>query len=56
MRELSTEEINQVNGGVSWTEGGLVIITLGASGGLATGLFGLAVGGSMLVVGHYAGE
>lgn len=48
MRNLSSTEIEQVSGGLGPETGGVAIIALGASATLATGLFGLAVGGALL--------
>ncbi|HEY9253209.1 MAG TPA: hypothetical protein VIP30_01585 [Stenotrophomonas sp.] len=54
MRELTADEIEQVYGGMSdFTAGGMAVIGLGFCGGPATAAFGLLVGGSMLIVGHY---
>lgn len=54
MRELTANEIEQVHGGMSdFTAGGMTVIGLGFCGGPATAAFGLLVGGSMLIVGHY---
>ena len=54
MRELNCNEMESVNGGMNdWTAGGIAVIGLGISGGPATGAFGLAVGGAMLVVGYF---
>lgn len=56
MKELTPEEIDLVSGGLDWGEGGLSVIALGWSGGLATGLFGTAVGGSMLVIDYFQNQ
>ncbi|WP_145958683.1 MULTISPECIES: hypothetical protein [Xanthomonas] len=57
MRELTENEIKQVDGGLSdFTEGGMAVIGLGFAGGPATAAFGLLVGGSMLVVGYYQSQ
>ena len=57
MRELANEEIDLVSGAMNdWTAGGIAVIGIGLSGGPATGIFGLAVGGAMMVVGYYADE
>lgn len=57
MHELSEDEIEQVTGGMSdFTAGGMAVIGLGFAGGPATTAFGLLVGGSMLIVGHYQQE
>nr|WP_300315902.1 hypothetical protein [Halomonas sp.] len=57
MHELSEDEIEQVTGGMSdFTAGGMAVIGLGFAGGPATAAFGLLVGGSMLIVGHYQQE
>nr|WP_197253200.1 hypothetical protein [Paenibacillus dendritiformis] len=54
MRELNGVEMDQVDGGMSdFTTGGIAVIGLGFMGGPLTGAFGLLVGGSMLIVGHY---
>ncbi|MBD3649396.1 MAG: hypothetical protein HUJ31_18535 [Pseudomonadales bacterium] len=53
MRELTAAEVEQVSGGLDWVEGGIAVMALGISGGLATGLLGLGIGGAMLVVGTY---
>jgi len=54
MRELNEVELNQVDGGMSdFTQGGIAVIAIGFAGGPATAAFGLLVGGSMLIVGHY---
>jgi hypothetical protein len=54
MRELTAVEVDQVDGGMSdFTTGGMAVIGLGFVGGPATAAFGLLVGGSMLIVGHY---
>jgi hypothetical protein len=45
--------VNEVSGGLSFTEGGVAIIGLGLAGGPATGAFGLLVGGACLLVGYY---
>lgn len=53
MRVLTEAEVDQVSGGVSreqWRSAAYAIMGLGAAGGLATGVFGLAIGGSMLYV------
>ncbi|WP_201315134.1 hypothetical protein [Dyella sp. EPa41] len=54
MKELNLEEINEVSGGLGWSDGGVAIISLGFAGGPATGAFGLLVGGACLIVGYYA--
>jgi bacteriocin-like protein len=51
--ELNEQELQNVNGGLSFTEGGLAIIGLGFAGGPATAAFGLLVGGACLYVGYY---
>ena len=53
MRDLTVEETEQVSGGLDWGTSGATIIALGLSGGLATGLFGLAIGGSMLFIDYH---
>ena len=53
MQELTVNEVNEVSGGLSFTEGGVAIIGLGFVGGPATAAFGLLVGGACLLVGHY---
>ncbi|MCC8616810.1 Blp family class II bacteriocin [Xanthomonas vesicatoria] len=54
MRELTEVEMEQVDGGMSdFTTGGIAVISIGFAGGPATAAFGLLVGGSMLIVGHY---
>ncbi|AXM40494.1 Blp family class II bacteriocin [Xanthomonas oryzae] len=54
MRELTENEIKQVDGGLSdFTEGGMAVIAIGFAGGPATAAFGLLVGGAMMFVGHY---
>ncbi|MEC5079421.1 Blp family class II bacteriocin [Xanthomonas oryzae] len=54
MRELTEVEMEQVDGGMSdFTTGGMAVIAIGFAGGPATAAFGLLVGGSMLIVGHY---
>lgn len=53
MRTLTEAEVDMVAGGRSgsdWTTAAYAIIGIGLAGGVATGLFGLAVGGSMLYV------
>lgn len=55
MTLLEESEVQLVSGArLDWDSGGLAVIGLGFAGGPATALFGLAVGGSMLVIGHYA--
>lgn len=57
MRDLNVNEIDQIAGGMSdFTAGGMTVIALGLAGGPATAIFGLLVGGSMLLVGHYQPE
>ena len=51
MRELSLNEIENVSGGLSASDGGIAIIALGLAGGVATGGFGLLVGGALLYLG-----
>lgn len=47
------KEIEEVNGGMNdWTAGGIAIIGLGIAGTIATGGFGLAIGGAMLYLGY----
>jgi hypothetical protein len=53
MNELNINEMEEVFGGLSFTEGGAAIIGLGFVGGPATAAFGLLVGGACLFVGHY---
>lgn len=54
MKELTCNEMESVSGGMNdWTAGGIAVMGLGISGGPATGAFGLAVGGAMLVVGYF---
>lgn len=53
MRELELNEIEAVDGGMDFTEGGAAIIAIGLAGGPATGAFGLLVGGACLLVGYY---
>jgi hypothetical protein len=49
LRELSEHEVELVSGGaLDFSSAGIAIIGLGFVGGPATGLFGLAVGGSLL--------
>ena len=53
MQELTMKEIEEVNGGMNdWTAGGIAIIGLGIAGTIATGGFGLAIGGAMLYLGY----
>ncbi|WP_169334822.1 bacteriocin [Salinimonas chungwhensis] len=55
MKPLDIEELNEISGGrLDWDSGGLAVIGQGFAGGPATAVFGLAVGGAMLAVGHYA--
>ena len=55
MQELNSDELTMVNGGrLDWDNGGLAVIGFGFAGGPSTAIFGLAVGGAMLVIGHYA--
>lgn len=35
-----------------WASGGMAVIAIGLGGGPATGAFGLAVGGAMLLMGY----
>ena len=54
MKELSLKEIENVSGAMSdWTSGGMAVIGIGLSGGPATGAFGLAIGGAMMLIGHF---
>ncbi|MET3654883.1 hypothetical protein [Dyella japonica] len=54
MQELSMQDVNEVSGaGLSFSEGGAAIIALGLCGTVATGGFGLLVGGACLLVGYY---
>ncbi len=56
MRELNVCEVEEVNGGVSmnnWTSGGIAAAAIGLGGTVATGGFGLLIGGAMMVVGYY---
>jgi len=54
MRELNVNEIEQVDGGMSdWTTGGIAIVAIGVGGTVATGGFGLLVGGAMMLIGYY---
>ncbi|MCW8090990.1 hypothetical protein [Alteromonas sp. ASW11-130] len=54
MQELSVSELDEINAGMNdWTAGGMAVIGLGISGGPATGAFGLAIGGAMMLVGYY---
>ena len=52
MRELTSQEVNDVSGGLDWGSGGLAVISLGFMSPVTTG-FGLAIGGSMLLVDLY---
>ena len=53
MRELTQNEIDDVAGGFNdWQQGGIAIMGLGLLT-LTTAGFGLAVGGSMLLLGTY---
>lgn len=55
MKVLEKNEVQLVSGArLDWDSGGLAVIGLSFAGGPATALFELAVGGSMLVIGHYA--
>ena len=49
MRELTSEEVEQVNGGIGWGSGGLAIIAIGFASPV-TAPFGVAIGGSMLLL------
>ncbi|WP_371194933.1 Blp family class II bacteriocin [Glaciecola sp. SC05] len=54
MKDINQDELEQVSGGINdWTGGGMAVIALGISGGPATGAFGLAVGGSMMIIGYF---
>lgn len=54
MQELNEFEIERVDGGISdFTTAGIAVIGIGIAGGALTAPFGLLVGGSMLIVGHY---
>lgn len=53
MRELTETEVDSVHGGLGWDAGAVAIIGLGFTGGPVTGLFGLAIGGSMLFTSTY---
>ena len=50
MREITSQEMKQVNGGIGWGGGGLAIMSLGIAGGPVTAGFGVAIGGSMLIL------
>lgn len=55
MNELTINQVTDVSGGMSdWTAGGMACIAIGVGGTVATGGFGLLVGGAMLIVGYYA--
>ena len=55
MTSLNEMEVEEVSGGMNdWTAGGMAVIGLGLSGGPATGIFGLTVGGAMMVIGYFA--
>jgi hypothetical protein len=54
MRELRTEELDDVSGGLGWNSGGLAVMSIGLAGGPATALFGFAIGGAMLYVGTFS--
>lgn len=55
MCELTPKDVQDVSGGrLDWDSGGALVIGMGLAGGPAKALFGLAVGGSMLVIGHFA--
>jgi len=53
MRELNMNEVEAVDGGLTFSEGGAAIIAIGFAGGPATAAFGLLVGGACLFVGYY---
>ena len=54
MKLLNDMEVTDVSGGMSdWTAGGMAVMALGLSGGPATGIFGLTVGGAMMVIGYF---
>jgi len=48
MQDLTIDEMQEVSGGLSFETGGLAIMALGIGGGIATGGFGLAIGGALL--------
>jgi hypothetical protein len=57
MKELSEMEVSNVSAGLaSFTEGGIAIMALGVAGTVATGGFGLIVGGACLYLGYLQGE
>ena len=57
MKDLTLNQIEEVSGGMNdWTAGGIAVIAIGVGGTVATGGFGLLVGGAMLVIGHYASK
>ena len=49
MRELTAAEMQQVNGGLGWAEGGTAIMALGFLSPVTAG-FGFFIGMSMLAV------
>lgn len=54
MKEITTKQLDTVSAGMSdWTAGGIAAIAIGVGGTVATGGFGLLVGGAMLVIGYY---
>ena len=53
MRELTESEVEQVSGGLSWTEGGLAVLGLATTTPL-TMAFGYPIAGAMILIGVYA--
>lgn len=53
MRELTNEELNEVSGGLGWTDGGVAVMAI-SLGTPATAAFGVPIGLAMMVVGYYA--
>lgn len=49
MRELTSNEVGKVSGGLDWGTGGALIIGIGALSPV-TVFFGFAIGGSMLFI------
>lgn len=55
MRELTENELEQISGGLSWTEGGLTILTLSAVSPV-TFAFGAPIAAGMLTVAHFTDQ
>ncbi len=52
MRELTSNEVGKVSGGLDWGTGGALVMAVGSLSPVTIG-FGFAIGGAMLFVDFY---